>query len=93
MALIDRSGVKLNNDGVVEGVDDALKKLTEAKPWLVQKGTNKPVGSPSNPTSTSEGTKKYKLSQIQDHAFYQKNEKDILEAMRLGLVEDDVNNN
>ena len=89
--LINRSGIKINEDGSVDGVDEALKTLIESKPYLVNKANAKQVGSPSNPnTQTEQGTKKYKLSQIQDHDFYTKNEKDILEAMRLGLIEDDT---
>lgn len=90
--LINRDGITIK-DGAVEGVDEALKQLVESKPYLVSKGGSKPIGSPSNPGSdaTDQGTKKYKLSQIQDHKFFKENEKDILEAIRLNLVEDDVN--
>lgn len=90
--LINRSSISIK-DGTVDGVDEALKQLVENKPYLVSKSGSKQVGSPSNPSSdtTEQGTKKYKLSQIQDAKFYQANEKDIMEALRLGLIEDDVN--
>lgn len=91
-ALIDRSKVKVKDDGSVEGVKDALDALIESKPYLKGTGQQQPVGSGSNPNpgQTEAGTKKFKLSQLQDPKFWQENEKDIREAMKLGLVEDDV---
>lgn len=34
--LLDRSGLKVADDGTVEGADKALADLVKAKPWLVQ---------------------------------------------------------
>lgn len=54
-ALADLSGVKVGDDGTVEGVKEALTALLEAKPYL--KGAPPKVGSPSNPpgaTNTGE---------------------------------------
>lgn len=86
--LIDRSSIKVE-DGAITGVDEALTALLEAKPYLKGK-PQAAVGTGSNPSQTEGGVKKFKLSQIQDAKFYQTNEKDILEALKLGLVEDDV---
>lgn len=91
--LIDRANVKIEEDGTVSGVAEAVTALLEAKSYL--KDANAPTvgaGSNPNPSQTEAGTKKFRLSQIQDHAFFQKNEKEIGEALKLGLVEDDVNN-
>lgn len=91
--LIDRANVKIEEDGTISGVTEAITALLEAKSYL--KDANAPTvgaGSNPNPSQTEAGTKKFKLSQIQDHAFFQKHEKEIGEALKLGLVEDDVNN-
>jgi hypothetical protein len=49
-ALMDRTAVKINDAGEVEGVKEALEALTKAKPYLVGKGdTVGGVGSGSNP--------------------------------------------
>lgn len=90
--LIDKTGVTVADDGTVTGAAEALTKLLEAKPYLKGTPQQQPVGSPSNPnpTQTEGGAKSFKLSQIQDHEFYKKNEKEIAEAFKLGLVEDDV---
>lgn len=90
--LLDKTNVKINDDGTAEGVKESLEALLEAKPYLKGGAPATPVGSPSNPnpSQTEAGTKKYKLSQLQDHTFFKENEKDIAEAMKLGLIEDDV---
>lgn len=91
--LLDRSNIKVGEDGTTEGVKEALEVLLEAKPYLKgNPSTTNPVGSPSNPNpnQTEAGTKKYKLSQLQDAKFFSENEKDIMQALKLGLVEDDI---
>lgn len=91
--LVDRANIKVNDDGSVSGAEEALKALVEAKPYLKGNNQPNPVGSGSNPSAgqTENGTKKFFLSQIQDHKFFSENEKEIMEAMKLGLIEDDVN--
>lgn len=91
--LLDRSKITVNEDGTVTGAEDALKALLEAKPYLKGGAPNTPdVGSGSNPSpgQTPEGTKKFKLSQLQDHKFFTENEKDIQAALKAGLVENDL---
>lgn len=90
--LLDKTKVTVNEDGSIQGVEDALNALVEAKPYLKGQPQQQPVGAPSNPnpSQTENGTKRFKLSQIQDQKFWAENEKDIQEALRLGLVEDDV---
>jgi hypothetical protein len=91
LKLIDRSAVKIDKDGNVSGIEDALKALVEAKPYLINSKQQAPIGSPTNPGAPgNEGVKKFKLSQIQDRSFYKANEKDIDKALKLGLVEDDT---
>lgn len=91
--LVDRSKITVNDDGTVSGADEALKALLEAKPYLKGGTPGTPdVGSGSNPSpgQTPEGTKKFKLSQLQDHKFFVENEKDIQAALKAGLVENDL---
>ena len=38
-SLIARAAIKLNDDGGVDGIADALKKLREGKPWLFKEQT------------------------------------------------------
>jgi len=44
---MDKSGVKVKDDGSVDGVKEALEALLKSKPHL--KGSVKPIGGPSNP--------------------------------------------
>lgn len=48
--LMDRSKVTVADDGTVQGVEEALKALLEAKPYLMRQ-TAQPVGSGSNPAN------------------------------------------
>jgi hypothetical protein len=91
-ALIDKELAKVDESGNVVGVKEALEKLVESKPYLKGAAPTQPVGTPSNPnpSQTENGTKRYKLSQIQDSKFFKANEKDIMEAVSKGLVDDDV---
>jgi hypothetical protein len=48
---MDKSGVKVKDDGSVDGVKEALEALLKTKPHL--KGQIKPIGGPSNPGTQS----------------------------------------
>lgn len=51
--LVDRSAFKVNEDGTVEGVKEALEKLAADKPYLVSvPGDPKPKGYNPGPTQT-----------------------------------------
>lgn len=90
-ALIERKDIKLNDDGTVSGVGEAVKALLASKPYLKGKpNANLEIGSGSAPNNQNATGKRFKLSQIQDPVFYRANEKDILESVKLGLVENDV---
>lgn len=90
--LIDKTNIKVKDDGSAEGVQQALEALIAAKPYLKGTPQQQPIGTGSNPNpnQTEAGTKKFKLSQIQDSKFWAANEKDIMQALKLGLVEDDL---
>ena len=46
-ALMDKSGVKIGDDGTVSGVQEALEALTQAKPWLVKQAASASAGTGS----------------------------------------------
>ena len=90
LKLVDRSKIKVNDDGSITGTDEAIKALVDSNPYLKGAET-KSVGSGTNPPGA--GTKqpmKFKASQLRDVEFFRTNEKEILQAMRLGLIEDDL---
>lgn len=89
--LIDRGQIKLNEDGTVSGVQEAVKALTQSKPYLVGKGNNNTrVGGGTGPSDQDTTTPRFKHSQLKDPAFFRKHEKEIQEALRLNLVVDDL---
>lgn len=47
-ALMDKSGIAVDENGNVTGVQEALTALTEAKPWLVEQATHAGTGSAGN---------------------------------------------
>ena len=90
LKLVDRAGITVDANGSITGVTEAIQALVTAKPFLKGKATG-PIGSATNPGADNDmSAKKFKLSQIQDPAFYREHEKDILNAYKAGLVEDDM---
>lgn len=85
--LIDRTNVKVNEDGTVSGVAEAIAQLVKDKPYITTKPV-KPVGSGTNPPGVGDQSE-FTMSQIQDVAFYRKNEAAIKEALRMGRVKED----
>lgn len=92
LKLVDRSNIKVADDGTITGVEEAVKSLVEGKPYLKGgKPNTTTIGSPSNPGADGDNqAKRFKLSQLQDPVFYREHEKDIQEAYKLGLIEDDM---
>lgn len=94
--LIDRSKIKIEDNGQVTGVDDAIKSLKEGKAYLFNNsGNDQSLGSSSNGGNQQGGNQqqqqtKFKRSQLQDPKFYKDNRDAILEAMRNGQIEDDL---
>jgi hypothetical protein len=89
MSLLDRSKVKVTNDAIT-GVEEAVKDLITAKPYLTTKVVVPNIGGNTNPSNAATQPPRFKHSQIQDPKFFRENEKDIMNALRLGLVEDDL---
>lgn len=93
LKLIDRSTLKVDDNGTVQGIDDALAGLKKDRSYLfTADGSNPPqptVGTPSNPaTASGSGKFKFKESQLTP-AFYNEHKAEIDEAGRLGLIEPD----
>lgn len=87
LKLLDRSAVKLTDNGV-EGVKEAVEKLLSEKSYLLGSNNNgKGFGKGANPTNTPSGQKKFTLSQMRDHAFYTANRAEILEAQKKGEID------
>lgn len=91
LKLIDRNNLKVGDDGKVVGVEEAVKSLLEGKPYLKGKPGVTKVGNATNPGENTDNLKRFKLSQLQDPVFYRANEKDIEEARKHGLIENDLN--
>lgn len=93
LKLVDRSNVKILDDGTAQGVDDAIKATLEAYPVFktAANGAAPKIGSGSNPGGAGTGQPpRFKLSQIQNAAFYKEHEKEISEAYKIGAIEDDT---
>lgn len=90
LKLVDRSKVSIDDNGNVTGVDEALAALKTDKTYLFDKQGQPRVGSPTNGNTPPSGPAKFKRSQLQDQAFYNENRKEIIEAAKAGLIEDDV---
>lgn len=83
--LIDRTNLKINDDGTVEGITQALDALVaENKFLLSNNNTNLSSGTNPGDVDTEPGT--FKMSQIENVDFYQKHEKEIKRAMEKGKI-------
>lgn len=91
LKLIDRSLIKINDDGTVTGVAEAVEALKTKSPYLVGNGTTQRVGSSTgNPANQQQGVPRFKHSQLKDPAFYREHEAEIAQAMKLGTIENDL---
>lgn len=70
--LIDRANIKIDENGTVSGVEEAVKALADSKGYLVT-GPARPVSSGTNPSSPNTTQPTFKMSQINDPVFYAKN--------------------
>jgi hypothetical protein len=89
--LLDRSGISIDDQGNVSGVEAAVKALAESKSYLVDKSKGVPVigspaGNPADGTQPGTGsTRQFKASEISDPVFYKEHAKEIDTAMRNGV--------
>lgn len=94
LKLVDRDKLKIEDNGSVTGVDEALKSLKDGKAYLFNNsgdGNNQSLGSATNGNNGGNGTPaKFKRSQLRDPKFYQEHRDEIIAAQKAGLIEDDL---
>jgi hypothetical protein len=91
LKLVDRSNIHIDDNGVTTGVIEAVQALVATKPYLKGRTGTITIGSPTNPGADSGNQpSKFKLSQLQDAAFFREHEKEIHEAYKNHLIEDDM---
>jgi hypothetical protein len=88
LALMDKSGVKIAEDGSVEGVKEALDALVAAKPYLKQQSAPANIGGGTNPANQSSDGKFYTRAEIERMTPEQINANwdKIQEQMAKGLI-------
>lgn len=97
LKLTDRAKLSVDDNGTVQGVDDAINALKQDRAYLFTNESGQPakpkVGTATNPGQKGEGegtVKKFKRSQLADRKFYEDNREDILKAQKAGMIEDDL---
>lgn len=90
LKLIDRANIKIQDDGSITGVEEAVKTLIDAKPYLKGDGVAPTIGSPTNPNAQAGGKKMHKLSDIQNAEYYKENAADIDKAYVEGRIVNDT---
>lgn len=91
LKLVDRSGIELDKDGNITGIDKAVEGLLEGKPYLKDaNASNQNIGSGTNPGQNNDDASQYTLSQIQDPEFYQEHKDEIMQAYKRGQIIDDT---
>ncbi len=90
LKLADRDKLTIKDDGTIEGVDEVITALQADKAYLFGKPGQPKVGNPTNSANQPSGPAKFKRSQLRDPVFYKENQKEILEAHKNGLIEDDI---
>jgi hypothetical protein len=68
LRMIDKSGLKVNESGQIEGFDQALESFKKLAPELLT-STNASVGSPTNPANPKTG-EPVKMSNVRDPRWY-----------------------
>lgn len=85
--LIDKGNIKVEENGTVTGVTEAVTDLIKNNEFL--KGeTKSSMGGGTNPTNTPD-VQEFTITQIQDPAFYQANRDAIQKAQAAGKIVDD----
>jgi ribosomal protein L9 len=88
--LIDRANITIDDNGVVSGVDEAVKALQGTKSYLFGEAPPIKLGSGTNPGQSNATGRRFKLTQIQDTEFFRENEAEIMAAYKQGLIENDL---
>jgi len=83
--LLDISKLEFDEDGTPQKIEQALKDLLKAKPYLA--GQPPAVaGSPTNPATGQQRAGVFTTSQIADRRFYEQHREEILRAMSEGRI-------
>lgn len=87
--LIDRKAITVGENGEVLGIAEAVKNLATQRAYLVGNTVQvTPTGSGTNPPNPNSNYD-FTMTQIQDPAFYQKNEAAIKLANSQGRIKED----
>lgn len=78
--LIDRANIKVNDDGTVSGVTEAVAALAKDRAYLVT-GQARPVSRGTNPPDPNSTQSTFKMSEIRDPVFYAKHFAEIQKAL------------
>lgn len=89
LKLLDRTNVKIGENGKLEGLDSALQAFKAAYPELLNSSSAN-VGSGTNPGDPNANVGQFKMSQIRDPEFYAKNHVAIKQAMAKGQIINDI---
>lgn len=85
--LLDQSNITVSEDGTISGVDDAVKALQTASPYLFKTPAQSSMGSGSNPPNGGNTQSEFTYSQVQDIAFYKANQAAVDKAMAEGRID------
>lgn len=84
--LLDLSKIEFDEDGAPKNIEQALKDLLKAKPYLVGQAQPASVGSPTNPATGQQRAGTFTTSQLNDYRFWQQHRDEILKAMSDGRI-------
>ena len=87
--LLDKDKIKVDENGQVSGVKEAIEELIEAKPYLKADNTSS-IGDGSSSSNNSNNLMKFTRKQIEDPEFFKEHEADIMKAVQVegAIVED-----
>lgn len=84
--LIDLAALEFDEDGKPVNLEQALKDLLKAKPYLAGQQQTVTAGSPTNPATGQQRAGTFTTSQIADRRFYEQHRDEILRAMAEGRI-------
>lgn len=83
--LLDLSKLEFDEDGQPKNLEQALRDLVKAKPYLAGQQTVT-AGSPTNPATGQQRAGTFTTSQLSDYRFWQQHREEILRAMAEGRI-------
>lgn len=82
--LLDTSSLEFDESDRPVNVEEALKALVKAKPYLVAPHVS--AGSPTNPATGTQRSATFTTSQIADRKFYEAHRDEIMKAVAEGRI-------